>query len=171
MEEKTFDIPTEFDSKQQMALDEMRFRWTLQDGINTALDAKAGSLLSAASIILALLGFIGITDFKNTNNPWTAGLAIIAALLFVGMIYLLVWAFLPKKYDVPGTNDWDQIMDLYILVDEFECFKQVLFNGIKTSKRIKKINEAKGDKIRKASCLFMILVALFAIAIIALIIL
>ena len=70
-------------------------------------------------------------------------------------MWVLLAAWSPKEFHIPGINDWDEIKEQYLLVSNDESFDQVLSDCVETYDLLKALNEDKAKKITLAVRLFV----------------
>jgi len=139
------------------------------DQANDSLDSKATQLLQAGGLIVALVTALSFSTFFASPGSTTsakAGIAV-ACLAFVGMIGLSIAAWSPKESGAPGSLDWAQMYDRYILVDDETCYNQILSDCTEAIASSKAVNIRKGNLVKWSA--FLLVLQLGGLVILALV--
>jgi hypothetical protein len=145
-------------SFQQSLLLEQKYRaLEMIDQANNSLDTKATQLLQASGLIVALVSVLSIPSFVTSRltHLMEAGIAV-AFLVFVLMIGLSILAWSPGKHVIPGSADWNEMYNRYILVDSERCFDQILSDCTEAIESSKSANSRKGDLLKWSASLLVV---------------
>lgn len=142
--------------QQAMILDQQHRMLDTRSATGDQLDAKAGSLLQAGGLVIALAGAVNLPGFVSQPSALgTLGIAI-AFGAFAGMVVCAALAWAPSKYAIPGTSDWEEIFQDYLFLPVDGCLEQVLIDLISTTKIHETRNRAKSRYVAWATWLFAV---------------
>jgi len=113
----------ELTSQQKIVLQQRQQALDMADRAGESLDDKATKLLQASSIVIAIASILitpRIGKLSICSLQFILTVVTFSALFL--MILLLVISIGPKRYDIPGTQNWDELNKRYILNDIDETF-------------------------------------------------
>lgn len=141
----------------QMLLEQKYQTLAFIDNANDKLDEKAGVLIQAGGLIVALLSAFGLPDiFEGTVTTFGVVAFVITLVAFGAMVALAFVAWLPQKHPYPGTLDWELMWDDIVYSDLEVSFVQVLEDCLKSMTDLQEIGHRKG-KLLKWSALMLII--------------
>jgi hypothetical protein len=141
----------------RLTIEQQYFSITQIDRANEQLDAKALQLLQAAGLILVLVGALEIPKFI-TSDPtlWARSGIFVGFLAFAGMVYLLASTVKPGAACAPGSQDWNEIYDEYLIVKLDDSYNKVLVDCLETFDRLSDLNQGKAKSLQWAIFLFVL---------------
>lgn len=93
------------------------------------LDGKAGTILQAGSLIIALTGATTLPSLVSSQlSGWMLAGTSIGFLAFIGMTVCAILAWRPTNYQMAGSASWDNYFDLYISKEVDDAYNQVLYS-------------------------------------------
>lgn len=92
----------------KLALDEMQLNMEKGISAGDALDQKANTLLTAASLMLAIATTLQISISPNRSVYFWVAL-IFVLILYTGVIILILHISMPQTYHLPLKADWEEL--------------------------------------------------------------
>lgn len=171
MENETNDqelLVLETNYQQQIVLEEQYRKLAMRDGANDILDAKAGTIIQASGILVAVLSLLSIPNLIfDDPSVLAVTLAVVALVIFGIIVFLTLFSASPKDYETPGKDDMDTIVSRYLDVSESICYQQVLLDVATSSKQRAVINKQKAKDISIATWLLLVQVVFLVSVLIA----
>lgn len=160
--------PLDYTRQQDLLLAQKYLQVQAMQQASDSLDNKANALLQVSGLIVALSSVVAIPGFVF-DNP-TTGVKIgigVAFVAFAFMVGLSLLAALPNKIELPGTLDWDELYQNYVLETPDGCFEHLLSDCVQSIEQIKGQNARKANLVRLSAGLFIVLlIGLFSIALV-----
>ena len=147
----------------RLALEEMRMLYEQRFESSDALDKKAGTLLSSASLVLSIVTTLQLTQ-SGPDQPWFYWFGLFLAFgLYIGMITLTVIAITPKTYTTPIKADWNVLDQRLFQNDEQHALLNLIKAYMDRNNASKTIIKRKANQIRWAGGLLAIIVVLLSL--------
>lgn len=126
-ETDVFENPAGFD----VIIDELKTHLQEQYDSVTVIKSSANSVFSAASLVVAIIGALGLFNVKIEDDYQLAFNLLIgvAITLYVGMIIGLVWVLQPVTVNGPTKTTWETLWNAYASKeDELNIKRQQISN-------------------------------------------
>ncbi|MBW7881186.1 MAG: hypothetical protein H3C34_00880 [Caldilineaceae bacterium] len=111
------------------------------------LDNKAATILQAGSLIIALFGATSVPTMMYSQGSvgltWVYVPVTLVFGMFLAMVFVSLRAWNPSEHEIPGTTDWNQIVNGYLSVSIVDCYDQILSDLLQSIESNKRRNEKK----------------------------
>lgn len=119
----------ELSTQQQLLLDQTLRLCDSVDRTGEHLDGKAGTILQAGSLIIALTGATTLPSLvAGSQSPYVLAALSVGFLAFIGMTACAVWAWRPSDHKLVGAETWEDSFTMYINQEPEKAYQQVLFD-------------------------------------------
>jgi hypothetical protein len=147
-------------TQQRLILEQTQRLYDTTDRTGEHLDGKAGTILQAGSLIIALTGATVLPSIvaAGTSPGSLAGVAL-GFVAFIGMTLCALAAWQPGTHHLAGSADWDRLYDLYISVECDDAYNQVLVNLSDAIDANQAMNERKARFVTVGTWLLAVQVA------------
>lgn len=132
----------------QATINQLNVRFRSLEEATALLDEKGDRLLQISGILVVIIGLFG---FGSRVLEWPEiALLVIAAGLFLFVLYLTQLAALPKPYPLPGPISKSNLINDYLDVDENTTYGQISLDLLSVIDDTKEINAGKASHIKSA---------------------
>ena len=146
--------------QQKLALEELRRGYDVLAGSSNTLDQKAGSLLGSASLVTGLFGTLQIALIRPDQSPWYWVGIVLVLLAFLALLAICTSTFWAKSYKIPLKADWAVIYSNVLSLSPSESIEKMIASYITWNSYNRKLNAQKAGRLRWASALLFLIVAI-----------
>ena len=123
------------------------------------IDGKLQSLLSSASLVVALLSLLQVTILRQQIGiTATRAVLISAALLYAGMFGTIWWGIRPRTFYLPISHDWEELAQRYFDESEDTVLDRLIADYLEFGKKNDELISHKSRALRIAMTLFFLAV-------------
>ena len=166
----TSEIPVENKFGYEIVIAEMKYLLEQQYQGIAATKSTAQHILSAASLIIALIGALQLLNVQ-VDAKWTipyCGLVIFSILFYVALMICCVLVIRPAQVYTPTSANWDELYEKFVgNQDDLDILKQQLANYLNVLRLNESIVTTRRKLATAASILLpIIVIILFTLSVI-----